>query len=235
MDNRERERIRLIAAHEGSIVSRTLKERLEAVVADHSAHGRLHSGATIKVSVRAMQTVADAYLDNIGAKIRAVAQSPLSFALLSEAMMDFLNECGSEMPRILKLARGGRTVAENDSIGLAGMGLFNQMRADVDSSLAILAYEFENPPPVETNAPKQALEAVLSPNKGGKPLAAHWDAMWADIAIRLWEGDLKPTKQKDISDAMFAWLSGKEIDAGQTAVTDRARTLWLRIEAKLRG
>ncbi len=59
--------------------------------------------------------------------------------------------------------------------------------------------------------------------------------MWAAIAVQLWEGDLKPTRQKDISDAMFAWLDERELDVGKTAVIDRARTLWQLLEARLRG
>lgn len=230
MDDRERERIRLIATHEGSLVSRTLKEQLEAVVADHAAHGRLHSGATIKVSVRAMQTVADAFLDNIGGKIRGVAQSPESFALLSEAMMDFLNECGSEMPRILKLARGGRTVAENDSIGLAGMALFNQMRAEVDARLAILAYEFETPPVTAIEPPLP--QGAANPSKvGGRPPAAFWDDLWAAIATALYLGKLFPKCQADLERAMADWLDENGHSAAESTIRARARRLWDRIEA----
>lgn len=57
--------------------------------------------------------------------------------------------------------------------------------------------------------------------------------MWADIAIKLWTGDLVPKRQADISEAMFAWFNGKEINVGQTAVTERARALWLKIEPLL--
>lgn len=230
MDDRERERIRLIAAHEGSLVSRTLKERLEAVIADHAAHGRLHSGATIKVSVRAMQTVADAFLDNIAGKIRGVVQSPGSFALLSEGMMDFLNECGSEMPRILKLARGGRTVAENDSIGLAGMALFNQMRAEVDARLAILAYEFEELPITAIQSP--APQVATNPSKvGGRPPAAFWDDLWAAIAADLYLGRLFPKSQADIERAMADWLDANGHGAAESTIRARARRLWDRIDA----
>lgn len=230
MDDRERERIRLIATHEGSLVSRTLKEQLEAVVADHGAHGRLHSGATIKVSVRVMQRVADAFLDDIAVKIKEVAQDPQSFALLSEAMMDLLNECGSAMPGILKLARGGRTVAENDSIGLAGMGLFNQMRADIDARLAILAYEFENPPRVERGRPLQR-ETAKPAKVGGRPPAAFWDDLWAAIATALYLGKLFPKCQADIERAMADWLDANGHSAAESTIRARARRLWDRIEA----
>lgn len=233
MDDRERERIRLIATHEGSLVSRTLKERLGAVFADHAAHGRLHSGATIRVSVETMQTVGDAFLDNIGSKIKAVALGPESFALLSEAMMDFMNECGNSMPDILKMARGGRTVAENDSIGLAGFGLFNQMRADMDARLAILAYEFENPPGVEPDVPGHS-ERASSAKLGGRPPAAFWDDLWAAIAVALYVGELIPKTQADIERAMADWLEVNKKSAAPSTIRARARRLWDGIAASER-
>lgn len=67
-------------------------------------------------------------------------------------------------------------------------------------------------------------------NAGGKPLAKHWDAMWADIATQLWNGDLKPRTQADIKVAMFDWLNGQGIEAGDTVVTERARALWQRMQ-----
>lgn len=68
-------------------------------------------------------------------------------------------------------------------------------------------------------------------NAGGKPLAKHWDAMWADIATRLWSGDLQPRSQADIKTAMFAWFNKQEIEVGDTAITERARALWVRMQA----
>ena len=230
MDDRERERIRLIATHESSLASRALGQQLKAVFADHSARGRLHSGATIKVSVRVMQTLADAYLDNIGPKIKAVAACPESFALLSEAMLDLLNECGAAMPGILKMARGRRPVAENDSIELAGMALFNQMRTDTEARLAILAYEFEHPPVAATQSlPPQV---AANPAKvGGRPPAAYWDDLWAAIATALYLGKLFPKCQADIERAMADWLDANGHSAAESTIRARARRLWDRIEA----
>ncbi len=72
---------------------------------------------------------------------------------------------------------------------------------------------------------------MSAPNRGGKPLAAHWDELWSSIAVQLWNGDLQPKTQADIKRAMLEWFTAKEIDVGETAVTDRARQLWLKIEA----
>lgn len=83
----------------------------------------------------------------------------------------------------------------------------------------------------ETRAESEG-ETKVSPvkNAGGKPLAKHWDAMWAEIATQLWSGDLQPETQADIKIAMFGWLNAQGIEAGDTVVTERARALWLRME-----
>lgn len=233
MDDRERERIRLIAAHEGSLASRALIDQLGTVLADHSVKGCLHSGATITVSVQAMQALADAYLDNIAGKIKAIAPSAESFALLSEAMLEFLNVCGNAMPGILKLARGGRLVAGNDSIAVAGMALFNQMRADIDARLSILAYEFETVPAIDNEA-VQPVETLNMAKLGGRPPAAFWDDLWAAIAVALYVGELIPKTQADIERAMADWLEVNKKSAAPSTIRARARRLWDGIAASER-
>jgi hypothetical protein len=69
-----------------------------------------------------------------------------------------------------------------------------------------------------------------SKNKGGRPAAAHWDELWAAIAVMLYLGDLKPRRQADIERAMKDWLVSKDLDAGDTPVRDRARVLWSKLE-----
>lgn len=63
-------------------------------------------------------------------------------------------------------------------------------------------------------------------NPGGKPLAAHWDRMWAAIAIKLWSGELNPKSQGDVKKAMIDWFNQAEIEIGDTALTQRARQRW---------
>ncbi len=54
--------------------------------------------------------------------------------------------------------------------------------------------------------------------------------MWADIAVKLWLGELQPKTQADVKRAMFAWFNENEIVVGDTAVTQRARQLWQKIQ-----
>ena len=67
-------------------------------------------------------------------------------------------------------------------------------------------------------------------HSGGRPLAKHWDEMWAAIAVKLYLGDLKPQTQAEIERAMKDWFAAHDIDVGDTPVRDRARTLWCALQ-----
>ena len=143
---------------------------------------------------------------------------------------------------MLRLPQPGR-----DSVELAAQTLFVDMRTRIFNELEIHRFSFIQPSNGDLAANRNrifgglAIAAVPTSkeastpvkNPGGKALAPHWDQMWAHIAVQLWTGDLKPTRQADISKAMFDWFNKEEIEVGQTAVTDRARALWLKIEPLL--
>ena len=86
----------------------------------------------------------------------------------------------------------------------------------------IVAYK--SPAPAVTSA------AVVVKAKGGKPLAAHWDEMWAAMAVALHVGDLNPKTQADIERAMSDWLASKDIDAAESSIRKRAQQLWRKLE-----
>ena len=67
----------------------------------------------------------------------------------------------------------------------------------------------------------------------GKPLVYDWEEMWATIAAKLYVGDLKPETEADVADierAMKEWLAARNLDVDHTAIRDRARSLWQKIQ-----
>ena len=68
-------------------------------------------------------------------------------------------------------------------------------------------------------------------NCGGKPLAEHWDGMWAAIAVMLYTGDLQPKTQADIERAMKDRLAESGRDVADSAVRTRAQKLWAILRA----
>lgn len=68
--------------------------------------------------------------------------------------------------------------------------------------------------------------------RGGRPPAEWWDDLWVEICRQLYSGDLQPTKQSDIEDAMHQWLLNRGDSAASSTVRARARKLWMAIEVE---
>lgn len=232
MDQPARAQVRLILENLDDLARKTVMDRLRALYADHSARGLLRSGATVKAAVRAMEEEAGRLAEGAVDQVAAVAKDMEAFAMIEAMVQGFDTFLLVQLDDVIAKATGKMVAAASDSVSRAAQSLYNEAQRRWTRLLGVHRFTF-------TEIFRLADRPIVAPNptistknKGGKPLAAHWDAMWAEIAFQLWNGDLQPTKQADISKAMFAWLTAKEIDAGQTAVTDRARAIWQKIEAK---
>lgn len=226
MNVRERQQLDLIANHELATATRGLEDRIQAIFADHSAKGRLHSGATIRVSVRVMGEIADAFLVNLSLKVKAVAVEPEAFETLSSTVGEFLDIClEQQIPPITRMASGRLDQPRDESIQRAAQELFDQMRADIEAKLAIAAFDYDAGTTPTPAAPPIAT-AVNAPKKGGRPPAEFWDDMWAAIATALYEGTLTPKTQADVERAMAEWIEAHGHSAADSTVRGRARRLW---------
>ncbi|HVK80687.1 MAG TPA: hypothetical protein VM915_08735 [Verrucomicrobiae bacterium] len=242
MDELERAQIRLLLEHLGSEYHRESGEAHKAMHAQHAAKGCLQSGATVKAAIRICEEQSNLFIDKAVDGVAAVAQDTDAFAMIVTTLSAQFRGREEELRQAIRLATGGQ-VNKFGSVQREGERLFAEMQSRVFKRLEIHRFSFTRPSKgtlgsilSATKSDDQPVTAVEKrKNAGGAPLAAHWDEMWADIAVQLWNGDLQPKRQKDISDAMFDWLSSRDLDAGNTAVTARARALWVKVEAKLRG
>ncbi|MBC2666579.1 hypothetical protein H7F51_13730 [Novosphingobium flavum] len=238
MDKAERAQIRLLLDHHGDELRRHYAEQLKAMHADHAARGVLKSGATIKEALRIAEDLTVTYIKTIVEAVADVAQNIRAFNSIYTDVTILLGDLKRGVDDSVELAvgsgeRGRSARSEANRLYLA----FQQRALRL---VEIHRLSFTKPSPNDMQrmgigsiaAPAASITQPAPPkNNGGKPLAAHWDAMWADIAVQLYVGDLKPKSQKEIKDAIFAWFNAKSIDVGDTAVTDRARQLWQKIEA----
>ena len=231
MDDREREQLARIATQELSVARRGLEERIGAVFASHSALGRLHSGATIRVSVRAMEEVGQAFLEDLLSKTKAVSVDPQAFEMLSITVGEFLDLCSDEqLPSITRMGSGRLGSPRNESIEGAARELFDEMRAEIEGRLAIAAFDFDASGPPPASAPPTP-PVLPSPKKGGRPPAEFWDDMWAAIATALYDGSLTPKTQSHVERAMADWIEANGYSAADSTVRGRARRLWDRLAA----
>ena len=236
MDTLERGQIRLIMEHLGSETLRKTAGDLKDLKADHAAKGLLQSGATIKRSISTIEERASQYVEQAVDQVSAVAKDLDAFAVISSSLTVLFRGFEEEAGSLNVLAGGKAGTAAKASADK----LFNQMRDRIFQQLRIHQFSFTKPSQGDMAASRKQVrsgpllgsEPQAKRNSGGKVLAKHWDALWAEIAVQLWAGDLKPASQADIKRAMFDWLNEQGVDAGDTAVTERARALWQRMEAE---
>ena len=240
MDKLERAQIRLLLDHLGAECRAKSAEKNKALHAQHSAKHILQSGATVKAAIWIAEELASSYVKDVVAAVSDVAMDIEAFNMIVADVTIMFQSLQPEIDQAVKFATmrdsGG---AQFDSVTKEANRLFQDLKTRTLRLLEIHRFSFTHPSPSKLAELRKPILPRAQPqqpkNKGGKPLAAHWDQMWAAIAFQLWEGELKPSKQKDISEAMLAWFVAHEIDVGSTAVTDRARALWQLIEAKRMG
>lgn len=242
METFQREQIRLIVTDLSERAHDETGAGLKAMYADHAARGLLASGATIKVAVREMEKIAEKLISGCVDRVSPVAKDTEAFAIIAETINTFLSFMAASLEGPISKVTGRMADRSlNSSVPMAARKLFDESRQRLLRQLEIHRFAFTYPASgsvaartdVAVFAPPPDAGQLPAKNKGGKPLAAHWDEMWSEVAAQLWLGDLKPTKQADITKAMLDWFAARNIDIGETAVTDRARQLWRRIEPEL--
>lgn len=211
----------------------------KAMHAKHSAERILRSGNTVRSAVSIIEDEAAKFVKDSVDQVSEVAQDTEAFSLIYAELTDLFAALERHLTDAVKLATSG-VVERHQSVQNAGQKLFGECRDRMFKRLEIHRFSFVKPSRGDLADDRERLLGVIqapaqeaqSGNPGGKPLAKHWDAMWAEIATQLWTGDLKPDSQADIKRAMFDWLTSKGIEVGDTAVTERARALWQRMQAE---
>lgn len=233
MDTLERNQVKLILEFLTSETLRATGNAQKAMQAEHSAKGTLRSGDTVKRAVEIVEDHATSYVVSAVDQVSAVVQDSEAFNVIATWLTSMFRGFDPHIANAIRLATAGAE-GKNDSVTVAGNKLFAEARNRVFKQLEIHRFSFMKPSKGDLAASGIGVEAptaIGSPvaekrNTGGKPLAAHWDAMWAAIAVKLWSGELQPKSQADVKKAMLEWFNAAEIDIGDTAVTQRARQLW---------
>lgn len=239
MNAEQRTQVRKILEYRRATATRDFEERRTAIYADHSAKGCLQSGGTIRAVIRIMEEIGAAFLTESIEQVSAVAQDVEAFAALQAGYDDHWNLLASELASTVNMASGRHVTDDrSDSASRAATLPFEKSRGLVSQKLELYRFTFTRPAPAKPfelvrsgQSPKLA-SGVNSPPKGGRPIAQHWDDMWAATAVALFTGDLKPKSQADIEAAMLTWLETNGFSAANSTVRGRARRLWDRLQAE---
>lgn len=233
MDANERKQVCLILDHEGEAAMQATSRRLKALYAEASAKGSLRSGATVKRTVAVIEEEASAFVLKSVNSVAPIAQDIDAFAQVRARLNSNFRSWERDLEKAVELATSGAG-SNMQSVSKASQDLFQSAKARIERELDIHRLSFTMPTRgmlaqvlgQRPNAPVPEVAVVRPANAGGKPLAKHWDAMWAAISVKLWTGDLAPKTQAELKQAMFDWFNAAGIDVGDTAVTQRARQLW---------
>jgi len=202
-----------------------LKKRLDSMYSDHSAKGRLHSGATVQVAVRAMDELASVAAEQMSTKVRNIARGTDAYSAFRAGVDDLLECFRNEMPRAIRMASGRQPSKPSPSIERAAYELFGQMESNIGRKVKIAKFDFISP-----SAAAAVPETPPAKQKTGRPRGAFWDDMWAAIAFDLYEGNLDPRSQADVEHAMLRWIEDNGHSAAVSTVRARARRLWDRVQ-----
>lgn len=231
MDTLQRNQARLILERLRSKNLYAAEDAFRSMYAERAAQGILRSGATVKMAIRIAEEQASLFLEGAINDVVDIAQDTEAFALLQSSLTDVFRGYEPLLDKAIEKVTIGDP-GPYDSVRVAADKLFAEKRQRVFDQLEIHRFTFTRP--------SMAIRSVAAPsgeatsdrihsapkNPGGKPLAVHWDSMWAAIAVRLWTGELNPKSQADLKVAIFDWFNTAEIEIGDTAVTQRARQLW---------
>jgi hypothetical protein len=154
-----------------------------------------------------------------------VAKDTEAFVMIREATESVLSILRHQLDDIVQMAvREHPANGTEAGVYKAAYSRFDDLCLRVRRQVDLHEFDFTDPAPIKVS------KTMPRKNSGGKPLAPHWDEMWASIAVALYTGDLIPKTQADIERAMKKWFGGRDTDVGDTAVRERARQLWRKLE-----
>jgi hypothetical protein len=222
-----RNQIRLILDDLTANGERDLGERIAAIYSSHAAKGRLMSGATIKMALRATEDISGTMLSRAIDQVASIAKDVESFAMISEAFDGHLSRVARTIDGVAAKASGrSPTVTTPDSVLLATRREVEAIRTRLIRRLEIHRFTFTQPSTRDRPLAAPSETALPVRRKGGRPPAEFWDAMWAAIATALYSGELIPKSQADVQRAMSDWIERNGYSAADSTVKGRARRLW---------
>jgi hypothetical protein len=181
-----------------------------------------------------MEETAGSFISYCLEQVGTVARDKVAFADLLAGFDELWSFLDAELHSTIKLA-GGALVRddESDSTSRAARNLLDKSKRLLRQRLELYRFTFTQTAPaaLSVTQPSPSPANNSSPaTKAGRPLAEHWDDMWAAIAFALYNGDLIPKSQADIEGEMLTWLEAHGFTAATSTVRGRARRLWDRLQ-----
>lgn len=170
-------------------------------------------------------------IDQVG----GIAKDVEAFAMLHSNLESHLRYLQLKLDGALRVIGAAKDGVVMSGASREANTRFSTIRSNLTRLIEIHRFTFVQPfqsgASAQGNFPSLTQATAPVKNLGGKPVAKHWDSMWAAIAVRLYVGDLQPSSQADIERAMKDWFAAQDLDIGDTTIRGRARALWSQIQA----
>lgn len=230
MDAIERAQVRQILNVLDETFRSDLKDGLDRINAELPTEELLRCSNTAKRVVDFIDELLAAFVTSAVDQAATVAMNRDCYAMLEEAVMGVQRGLDRHLEATIRSdSRAGD--------GNAARQMLESVKRKAREQLALHRRSFAGLAPSESIfgrlLPAGFLEAVskpTKPTKSGRPLADHWDRLWAETAAALYHGDLQPKRQADIETFMAQCLDGAGLDVATSTVRKRARILWDRLQ-----
>lgn len=209
-------------------MERSISQGVQLVHAQNSARRTLWSGSHAQEVVRCVTTALDEY------ESKAIMQARKILPILAMWQLAFDTVRLADLKwrdRLAGFVWPGTNSRRHTQPGSAAYQAVFKMYDDAATARVqrsrLARFDFAD----DGLAPsKHAERATPSAQQSPKTLAGRlpaqwWDDLWIEIFRQIHLGDLKPTKQADIVQAMLQWLSDRDVHVSEGTVKPRARKL----------
>jgi hypothetical protein len=221
VNEREQKQIIAILDREEEAAKRRYEGLFDQTLTHFGKSGMAGSSRMLDVSIKHMSDVLRRAITDMATYAGAVNCSVEAAKLVSEAIGRLIEHLSGRVPEAMLASR---TNPARPLEGARAQTLFQTVRNEAERDLQIALFSFTGG---SICASEQAAVAPKEPSaKTGRPLAKHWDSVWAITAAALYNGDLQPQNQADLERFMAQWLSDQGVETAPSTVRTRARALW---------
>ncbi len=135
--------IRDVIKEQDDAARKGVRERLNALYADHQERGLVRSGATLRVGIEVFEEEARAFVANVVGAVTQLARNMTAYDLVAEALEEFLTLLESELVRIVKKVEyENQDTGKSRGIARAAERLWGEKRASLIDGLENYRSEF---------------------------------------------------------------------------------------------
>ena len=140
-------------------------------------------GQTLIAAIEAMEEETSKHITACIDRVKAVAMDTEAFAMINENLEVSLTFLSNKLDSVFITSTGGRFAASDIGLRKAALARFSEARDRLRRQLELHRFTFTVPHTPHVTSPSVDIPSTdPAKPKGGKPLAAHWDEMWAAIA-----------------------------------------------------